>query len=176
MNNDCWDRQTYVEMEFVVTGPDRAEYLVRREWDALGKRTKERITVEKNRVRDDFLTENWSMFVESILPGALAGFYFFDGEKIADMAVDNTSPQLKESIRAMLGITVLDVLKNDLFRVMKRVRRKTTGTRSTLELEELRGVKEAAEKALTETGVSPKEMWSFPSHSGHRSVQQASLL
>ena len=151
VNNDCWDRQTYVEMEFVVTGSDRAEYLVRREWDALGKRTKERITVEKNRVRDDFLTENWSMFVESILPGALAGFYFFDGEKIADMAVDNTSPQLKESIRAMLGITVLDVLKNDLFRVMKRVRRKTAGTRSTLELEELRGAKEAAEKALTET-------------------------
>ena len=28
VNNDCWDRQTYVEMEFVVTGPDRAEYLV----------------------------------------------------------------------------------------------------------------------------------------------------
>lgn len=150
VNNDCWDRQAYVEMEFVVTGPDSAEYLVRREWDALGKRTKEQITVEKNGIRDDFLTENWSMFVESILPGALAGFYFFDGEKIADMAVDSTSPQLKESIRAMLGITVLDVLKNDLFRVMKKIRRKSAGTRSAQELEELRDTKDAAEKALSE--------------------------
>ena len=150
VNNDCLDRRAYVEMEFVVTGSDSAEYLVRREWDALGKRTKEQITVEKNGVRDDFLTENWSMFVESILPGALAGFYFFDGEKIADMAVDNTSPQLKESIRAMLGITVLDVLKNDLFRVMKKVRRKTAGTRSAQELEELREAKDSAEKTLTE--------------------------
>lgn len=150
VNNDCWDRRAYVEMEFVVTGSESAEYLVRREWDALGKRTKEQITVKKNGIRDDFLTENWSMFVESILPGALAGFYFFDGEKIADMAVDSTSPQLKESIRAMLGITVLDVLKNDLFRVMKKVRRKTAGTRSAQELEELREAKVSAEKALTE--------------------------
>ena len=150
VNNDCWDRQSYVEMEFVVTGHDSARYLVRREWDALGKRTKEQITVEKNSVRDDFLTENWPMFVESILPSALAGFYFFDGEKIADMAVDSTGPQLKESIRAMLGITVLDVLKNDLFRVMKKVKRKTTGTRSAQGLEELRESKDAAEKALAE--------------------------
>ena len=150
VNNDCWDRRAYVEMEFVVTGSESAEYLVRKEWDALGKRTKEQITVKKNGIRDDFLTENWSMFVESILPGALAGFYFFDGEKIADMAVDNTSPQLKESIRAMLGITVLDVLKKDLFRVMKKVRRKTAGTRSAQELEELREAKDSAEKALTE--------------------------
>ena len=150
VNHDCWDRRTYVEMEFMVTSPDSAIYLVRREWDALGKRTREQITVEKNGIRDDFLTENWSMFVESILPSALAGFYFFDGEKIADMAVESTSPQLKESIRAMLGITVLDVLKNDLFRVMKKVRRKTAGTRSAQELEELREAKDFAEKALSE--------------------------
>ena len=124
--------------------------MVRREWDALSKRTKELITVEKNGIKDDFLTENWSMFVESILPSALAGFYFFDGEKIADMAVDSTSPQLKESIRAMLGITVLDVLKNDLFKVMRKVKRKTTGTRSAQELENLRQAKNEAEKALSE--------------------------
>ena len=150
VNHDCWDRRAYVEMEFVTTGSDSAEYMVRREWDALGKRTKELVTVEKNGEKDDFLTENWSMFVESILPGALAGFYFFDGEKIAEMAVDSTSPQLKESIRAMLGITVLDVLKNDLFRVMKRVKRKTSGNRSAEELEKLRRDKINSEESLAE--------------------------
>ncbi|MBQ9049967.1 MAG: DNA sulfur modification protein DndD [Lachnospiraceae bacterium] len=150
VNHDCWDRRAHVEMEFVTTGSDSAEYMVRREWDALGKRTKELVTVEKNGEKDDFLTENWSMFVESILPGALAGFYFFDGEKIAEMAVDSTSPQLKESIRAMLGITVLDVLKNDLFRVMKRVKRKTSGNRSAEELEKLRRDKFNSEESLAE--------------------------
>ena len=159
VNHDCWDRRAYVEMEFVITGNDSAEYMVRREWDALGKRTKEQVTVEKDGIKDDFLTENWSMFVESVLPGALAGFYFFDGEKIAEMAVDSTSPQLKESIRAMLGITVLDVLKNDLFRVMKRVKRKTAGSRSAEELESLRSERLRAENALTEIDERISEVY-----------------
>ncbi len=151
VNNDCWDRSTYIEMEFSVTGVESADYLVRREWDALGKRTKERITVKKNGKKDGFLTENWPMFVENILPSALAGFYFFDGEKIADMAVDSTSPQLKESIRAMLGITVLDVLKNDLFRIMRKEKRTSSGSRTAEELERLRAEKDRAEKKLLET-------------------------
>lgn len=159
VNHDCWDRRAYVEMEFVITGNDSAEYMVRREWDSLGKRTKEQVTVEKDGIKDDFLTENWSMFVESVLPGALAGFYFFDGEKIAEMAVDSTSPQLKESIRAMLGITVLDVLKNDLFRVMKRVKRKTAGSRSAEELENLRSERLRAENALTEIDERISEVY-----------------
>ena len=159
VNYDCWDRQTYVEMEFIITENDNVEYMVRREWDALGKRTKERVTVEKNGYKDSFLTENWSMFVESILPGALAGFYFFDGEKIAEMAVDSTSPQLKESIRAMLGITVLDVLKNDLFRIMKRMKRKNTGSRSSDELERLRSERVDAENALSVIDKKIKEVY-----------------
>ena len=35
----------------------------------------------------NFLTQNWAMFVENILPSALSSFYFFDGEKIAELAV-----------------------------------------------------------------------------------------
>ena len=92
VNNDCWDRQAYVEMEFMVTRPDNAEYLVRREWDALGKRTKERITIEKNGIIDGFLTENWSMFVESILPGALAGFYFLTVKRLQTWLLTALAP------------------------------------------------------------------------------------
>ena len=78
-----------------------------------------------------FLTKNWQMFVENILPSALSSFYFFDGEKIAELAVDDTDSQMKESIRAMLGITVLDVLKNDLLRSVRRTEKKHPGRRCT---------------------------------------------
>lgn len=54
------------------------------------------------------------MFIENQIPSALSNFYFFDGEKISELAVDQTGEQVKESIRAMLGMTVLDTLKNDL--------------------------------------------------------------
>ena len=148
IHNGCWDQRAYIELEFSISDSDHTDYLIRREWDALEKRTKERITVEKNGKRDDFLTDNWSMFVESILPNALSGFYFFNGEKIAEVAVDHTSPQLKESIRPMLGITVLDVLKKDIIRVMRKEKRKTIGNKSVKELEAAREVKEKAEEEL----------------------------
>ena len=44
-----------------------------------------------------------------------------DGEKIAEMAVDHTNDQLKDSIRSMLGISVLDVLSNDIIRNLKKM-------------------------------------------------------
>ena len=43
----------------------------------VGQRVKERITVLKNGEENKFLTENWSMFVENILPSALSNFFFF---------------------------------------------------------------------------------------------------
>ena len=45
------------------------------------------------------------MFIENILPSALSSFYFFDGEKIAELAVAKTDDQMKASIRSMLGMT-----------------------------------------------------------------------
>ncbi len=48
------------------------------------------------------------------MPSALSNFFFFDGEKIAELAVEKTNEQMKESIKAILGITVLDVLQGDI--------------------------------------------------------------
>ncbi|MGX8701603.1 DNA sulfur modification protein DndD [Caproiciproducens sp.] len=120
VNKGNWSQPTFVELEFIMNESSCNEYLVRREWDALSKRTIESITVKENGIYSDFLTKNWAMFVENILPSALSSFYFFDGEKIAELAVDKTNAQMKESIRSMLGISVLDVLKNDLGRSLKR--------------------------------------------------------
>ena len=91
------------------------------------------------------------MFIENILPSALSSFYFFDGEKIAELAVDDTNVQMKESIRSMLGISVLDVLKNDLGRVLRKSSKKTSHGRAGMDLEELRQKKEELEIALQKT-------------------------
>lgn len=113
--------ETYVEIEFSMDDRDKEVYNVRREWDGKGIRVHERIIVKKNGEKSTFLTENWSMFVENILPSALSSFFFFDGEKIAELAVEETSEQMKESIKAMLGITVLDVLQSDISKIIRRL-------------------------------------------------------
>ena len=144
VNKDHWSQSSYLELEFSLNDNSEDTYLVRREWNALSKITKEVITVQKNGSYSEFLTKNWAMFVENILPSALSSFYFFDGEKIAELAVAKTDDQMKESIRSMLGITVLDVLKNDLGRSIRRISRKKTNEKSGIKLEKLREERDQA--------------------------------
>lgn len=153
-------KQTYVELEFKIDNIEKDCYLIRRNWNALNKvRTSEKITVYKNGVYNEFLTQNWAMFIENILPSALSNFFFFDGEKIAELAVDTTNAQLKESIRAMLGISVLDTLGNDLKRNIRRLQNSTNTLNGHNEVEKLRNKKDIAEQRLNEilSDISEKE-------------------
>lgn len=151
INKSSWSQQASVELEFVMSESTGREYVINRKWDSLSRRTAETITVKENGQYNEFLTKNWAMFIENILPSALSSFYFFDGEKIAELAVDDTNVQMKESIRSMLGISVLDVLKNDLGRVLRKSSKKTSHGRAGMDLEELRQKKEELEIALQKT-------------------------
>ena len=151
INKSSWSQQASVELEFVMSESTGREYVINRKWDSLSRRTAETITVKENGQYSEFLTKNWAMFIENILPSALSSFYFFDGEKIAELAVDDTNVQMKESIRSMLGISVLDVLKNDLGLVLRKSSKKTSHGRAGMDLEELRQKKEELEIALQKT-------------------------
>ena len=148
VNKSRIDETCFIELAFVLNEKDSDYYLVRREWNALTRRTNEKLTVKKNEVIDDFLTKNWAMYVESLLPSALSSFYFFDGEKIAELAVDTTDKQMKESIRSMLGINVLDILKNDLQRNLKRYEKEAKCEAKILELQESRDRQEMMAQEL----------------------------
>ena len=142
--------ETYLEIEFSMDDSDKEVYNVRREWDGKGIRVHEKISVKKNGEESAFLTENWPMFVENILPSALSSFFFFDGEKIAELAVEETSEQMKESIKAMLGITVLDVLQSDVNKIIGRLCKVNEENQDLKMLEELRAKKENAEQILSD--------------------------
>lgn len=145
VNKGCWNQTAYVDLEFVMNESTQNTYLVHREWDALGKRTSESISVYENGEYSEFLTKNWAMFVENILPSALSRFFFFDGEKIAELAVDDVDEQMKDSIRSMLGIGVLDVLKKDLSRVIKRTERESFEDNSQSAIKDIEKEKENLE-------------------------------
>ncbi len=140
--------ETYVEIEFSMDAAGQETYCVRRDWDSKQLRVHEKISVKKNGEENAFLTKNWPMFVENILPSALSNFFFFDGEKIAELAVEETSEQMKESIKAMLGITVLDVLQSDVEKIIRKISKETVGNQDIQKLEELRAAKEDAGRKL----------------------------
>lgn len=150
VNKSNRDLPTSIELKFVMNESSNNEYLVRREWDAISKKTEEKIAVWENGNYSDFLTQNWSMFIENILPSALARFFFFDGEKIAELAVDETSVQMKESIRSMLGISVLDVLKSDLSKILRRLAKSSKQQDGNTAIDSLLQEKETLEVELSD--------------------------
>lgn len=154
VNKSHWSQSSFIELEFVLNESNKDTYVVRREWDAISKITKEKISVQQNGEYSEFLTKNWAMFVENILPSALSSFYFFDGEQIAELAVAKTDDQMKESIRSMLGITIMDVLKNDLGRSIRRIQKKGSGDESSAKLDSLRDERDQAISELEKINVT----------------------
>lgn len=148
VNRGTDDNTCSVTLEFEINGGHLENYLIHREWDADGKRSKEQIFVYKDGEYNEFLTNNWPLFVENVLPSALSSFFFFDGEKIAELAVDNTNDQLKDSIRSMLGISVLDVLGNDISRNIKKICKSGKQDTTAEEVERLRSEKDHAAEEL----------------------------
>ncbi len=130
--------KTSIDLEFLMEAENKEVYRIHREWDGNKKRLSETIYVYKDKEYNQFLTDNWSMFIENILPSGLAAFFFFDGEKIAELAAENTSKQMRESIKTLLGISVLDLLESDLRRIINRTSRNKPEEVKTKEIEELR--------------------------------------
>ena len=151
VNRDAIDNLCWVELQFEVqAGIEIESYRIVREWEGFSKRLNEVIRVYKDGEYSEFLTNNWPMFVENILPSALSNLFVFDGEKIADLAVDTSNEQLKKAVRSMLGISVLDVLKNDVLRNLKKVNKDNVGTNINDELNLLREEKNSL-SALVES-------------------------
>lgn len=151
VNRDAIDNLCWIELEFDIQSGDGIEnYRIIREWEGFSKRLNESLLVYKDGEYSEFLTNNWSMFVENILPSALSNLFIFDGEKIAELAVDTSNEQLKKAIRSMLGISVLDVVKNDVLRNLKKINKEASNNNLSSELNNIRDKKEAISIQLRE--------------------------
>lgn len=147
--------ETFVDLEFSM---EAEKYRIHREWSGAKQRVSEAIRVYKDGEYNQFLTDNWTMFIENILPSGLSNFFFFDGEKIAELAVEDTSTQMKESIKNLLGISVLDLLKGDLGRIINRTTKKQAINSEAKEIEVLREQKDQALEALEDVDTQITEL------------------
>lgn len=140
--------RTHIDLEFIIDAEQEEVYKIHRAWSGDKKRTHELIMVYKDQEYNQFLTKNWTMFIENILPSGLSNFFFFDGEKIAELAIEDTSNQMKESIKSLLGISVLETLEKDLGRIINRIVKKQSANTDAKEIETLRFQMEKAKDNL----------------------------
>lgn len=115
---------TSIEMLFELSSDeDKDYYEVKREWSLHLSNTTLKTSVYKNNTYDQVLSENWSMFVEEMLPSAIAPFFFFDGEKISELAVSDDDNYMLKSVKTLLGIDVLDQAISDIKRIISSKRK-----------------------------------------------------
>lgn len=106
INRQAEDGLTYVSVTLVLE--DDEVLRVKREWSYNGKKLDQDIIVEKNGVVDKYLGENWSYYIEEILPFGIARFFFFNNEKITQLADDTSFEQIKSSIKSAIGVTTIE--------------------------------------------------------------------
>lgn len=148
INTADGSNEACVELYFSLDASENEKYRISRTWNGNVQRIKEDVAVFKNEEWNSFLTENWAMFIENLLPSRLSNFFFFDGEKIAELAVEDTDTQMKESIRSLLGISILDVLNNDMSRILSRTNKKINANNNISEIEKMRETKDQLQKDL----------------------------
>lgn len=69
--------------------------------------------------------EEWHQFLQDLVPPGVSQFFFFDGEKIAEIAHDGSHEGLAEAVRGLLGIELVGRLRIDLALYLARHSKKT---------------------------------------------------
>ncbi len=92
-------------------------YKVVRGWERKPSgRTEECLLVERDgKPLDEVTVEYWHEFVRDLLPLGISQLFFFDGERIQQLAEDGSDQQtLSEAIKLLLGVDLIERLNSDL--------------------------------------------------------------
>lgn len=106
INKHATTDETYIAVTLCLD--DGTELRVKRSWSAKGKKVDQQISVEKDGVVDKYLGESWSYYIEEILPFGIARFFFFNNEKITQLADDTSFEQIKSSIKSAIGVSAIE--------------------------------------------------------------------
>lgn len=120
-----------VAFEMVIEMDDGAELVVKRSWTAgainepRARDLTERLVVVRDGKRVSVQNQEiWQDFIRATIPPGITQFFFFDGEKIQEIAADDHAEvRLKSSLEAALGIQYINQLANDIVYIKQEERR-----------------------------------------------------
>ena len=122
-------------------------YEVQRAWAARGTSVIDSIELMCDGAPlDDIPPEDWDHYLEDMIPSGISQLFFFDGEKVQDIADDTSTDGLRDAIRSLLGLELIDQLRSDL--ALYTARRDPSGADVDLE-----GIERDLKEAKTELVV-----------------------
>ncbi len=91
------------------------EYKVVRSWEIRGSKILEHLKIyQDGQLLEGSNTEQLQSFLNELIPIGVADLFFFDGEKISDLAKDSTNEALADAIKRLLGLDIIERLRADL--------------------------------------------------------------
>ena len=100
INKDHVDDGAQITLEFTRKNKGETErFKVNRSWKLVNEKIKETFHVYIDNEFSEVVTQDWDNYIEQILPSKVAQLFFFDGEKIEQLAdLDQSKEVLKKSI------------------------------------------------------------------------------
>lgn len=134
------DESTFIKMSFSIfrdnIDPKLAKeykYDLIREWYKSGNTIKEDFSIYQDNVLIELDSEFWEDFIEEIIPQGVIDLFFFDGEKIQELATGSNT-ELRNAIKALLNLSILPTLSNDLKGIYKKYVEQGTDKDSLLKI------------------------------------------
>jgi DNA sulfur modification protein DndD len=131
------------------------KYTVKRLWTLDNKRVIEKLfLIEEGKLLSELTSEQCQSFLNELIPVGVADLFFFDGEKISDLAEDASGGILGDAIKKLLGLDLINTLHADLTVYLRQQSKQNASIKAQKEItileEALFKLEQEAEQALSE--------------------------
>ena len=119
INKSSQENSTYIKLTMEMEDEEETTISITRLWQQNDRKINTSLRVEKNGISDNYLSENWEYYVEELIPFGIAKFFFFDNEKISQLADDDAFEKIKDSIKSVMGVTTIESLCGHIEKIRK---------------------------------------------------------
>ncbi len=114
--NSIVENKMSVAVELIYSRSGKLnKYLVRRSWKFTDDDSNENLEILCNgKIVNDIEKDQWQSFITELIPLGISKLFFFDGEKIQNLANNGENLYLMDSFNSLLGLDVVERLKTDL--------------------------------------------------------------
>ncbi len=113
-------------------------YTIKRHWMLNGKKIIEKLSIIENEKELAELNDDQCQgFLNELIPIGVSDLFFFDSEKISELAEDTGGYALGDAIKKLLGLDLIDTLNADLTVLLRNEYKKSTKLETQKEISKL---------------------------------------
>lgn len=109
----------YINLVIELDDDKNTTISIKRSWGQNEMKIESTLSVLKNGLVDNYLSQNWEYYVEELIPFGIAKFFFFDNEKISQIADDDAFDKIKDSIKSVMGVVTIESLIAHIQKIIK---------------------------------------------------------